>query len=67
MKQERFKCENVECRKYNRTARVVMRYRDHEYRYCPYCNTKYLTHKEGDQIVIDNQWTPVKRVSYNTF
>lgn len=66
-KQEKFKCESVECRKHNYTARIVMRYKDHEYRYCKYCNTKYLTHHEGNDIVVDNHWTPVIRLNHNKF
>jgi len=67
-KHEKFKCESAECRKHNYTAKIVRRYRDHEYRYCPHCNTKYLTHKdENGEIVIDNHWNPVARQTYNKF
>lgn len=46
------------CKYCNHTAAIVKRYRDHEYRYCKYCNKKFITHEEKDNIIIDEEFVP---------
>lgn len=50
-----------ECMQCHGLCPIVKRYRNHEYRYCKNCNTKYLTHVIDGEIKVIRTWTPVTR------
>lgn len=46
------------------TAMIERRYKDHEYRHCRKCDTKYLTHEENNNIIVDKHWIPSKNYKF---
>ena len=48
----------MQCKNCDHIAKVARRYKGHEYRYCKYCNLKYMTNETENEVIIERQWTP---------
>lgn len=38
------------------TAKIMRRYKGHEYRLCKACGRDFITHEENGQIIIDDEY-----------
>lgn len=46
----------MNCKYCDGIAAIVNRYKGHEYRHCRKCDTKYLTHEENNQVIVERDW-----------